>query len=185
MLSDNQGENSSVRMRTWCRCRASDRGVAPTGGMAPAKHDPDGGSCQSGDPDGPDRPIRTLCAHYGMTPTRNNRGVAHENGAIESTTGISRGPLTTLSCFVVRGILTISTTIAGLSTRLVGRRNRRNAKRLEVERPSLRPLPARRTTEHEEQRVTVTSHSGFTLRKPFYMVAVAPDWPPSACPPLR
>ncbi len=24
-----------------------------------------------------------LCAHYGMTPTRNNRGVAHENGAIE------------------------------------------------------------------------------------------------------
>jgi hypothetical protein len=25
-----------------------------------------------------------LCAHYGMQPTRNNRGVAHENGAIES-----------------------------------------------------------------------------------------------------
>jgi hypothetical protein len=24
-----------------------------------------------------------LCAHYGMTPTRNNRGVAPENGAIE------------------------------------------------------------------------------------------------------
>jgi hypothetical protein len=25
-----------------------------------------------------------LCAHYGMQPTRNNRGVAHENGSIES-----------------------------------------------------------------------------------------------------
>jgi hypothetical protein len=25
-----------------------------------------------------------LCAHYDMQPTRNNRGVAHENGAIES-----------------------------------------------------------------------------------------------------
>lgn len=24
-----------------------------------------------------------LCAHYGMTPTRNNRGVAHENGSVE------------------------------------------------------------------------------------------------------
>jgi hypothetical protein len=24
-----------------------------------------------------------LCAHYGMVPTRNNRGLAHENGAIE------------------------------------------------------------------------------------------------------
>jgi hypothetical protein len=24
-----------------------------------------------------------LCAHYGMAPTRNNHGLAHENGAIE------------------------------------------------------------------------------------------------------
>ena len=28
-----------------------------------------------------------LCAHYRMVPTRNNRGVAHENGAIESAHG--------------------------------------------------------------------------------------------------
>lgn len=28
-----------------------------------------------------------LCAHYGMEPTRNNRGLAHENGAIESPHG--------------------------------------------------------------------------------------------------
>ena len=28
-----------------------------------------------------------LCAHYGIQPTRNNRGVAHENGAIESAHG--------------------------------------------------------------------------------------------------
>src|SRR5215218_5598384 len=26
-----------------------------------------------------------LCAHYGMTPTRNNTGVAHENGTIEAS----------------------------------------------------------------------------------------------------
>jgi hypothetical protein len=29
------------------------------------------------------RCYEALCAHYGMTPTRNNPGVAHENGAIE------------------------------------------------------------------------------------------------------
>ena len=29
------------------------------------------------------RRYEELCAHYGMTPTRNNPGVAHENGAIE------------------------------------------------------------------------------------------------------
>ena len=26
-----------------------------------------------------------FCAHYGMEPTRNNRGVSHENGTIESS----------------------------------------------------------------------------------------------------
>lgn len=28
-----------------------------------------------------------LCAHYDMQPTRNNHGVAHENGSIESPHG--------------------------------------------------------------------------------------------------
>jgi transposase InsO family protein len=28
-----------------------------------------------------------LCAHYGMTPSRNNPGIAHENGSIESAHG--------------------------------------------------------------------------------------------------
>ena len=28
-----------------------------------------------------------LCAHYRMTPTRNNKGIAHENGSIESSHG--------------------------------------------------------------------------------------------------
>jgi len=34
------------------------------------------------------RRYEALCAHYGMEPTRNNRGVAHENGSIESRTAI-------------------------------------------------------------------------------------------------
>src|ERR1700744_2860690 len=33
------------------------------------------------------RRYEDLCAHYGMTPSRNNRGVAHENGVIESSHG--------------------------------------------------------------------------------------------------
>ena len=33
------------------------------------------------------RRFAALVAHYGMVPTRNNRGVAHENGAIESRHG--------------------------------------------------------------------------------------------------
>jgi hypothetical protein len=33
------------------------------------------------------RRYEELCAHYGMMPSRNNRGVAHENGSIESSYG--------------------------------------------------------------------------------------------------
>lgn len=33
------------------------------------------------------RRFAALVAHYGMVPTRNNRGVAHENGSIESRHG--------------------------------------------------------------------------------------------------
>jgi hypothetical protein len=33
------------------------------------------------------RRYEELCTRYGMTPSRNNRGVAHENGAIVSACG--------------------------------------------------------------------------------------------------
>lgn len=53
---------------------------------------------------------------------------------------------------------------------IVGRINARNGKRIDMERPSLRPLPARRTTDYEEVTLRVTSSGGFTLRKVFYTV---------------
>jgi hypothetical protein len=38
------------------------------------------------------RRYEALCAHYRMEPTRNNRGLAHENGSIESPHGhLKRG----------------------------------------------------------------------------------------------
>ena len=51
---------------------------------------------------------------------------------------------------------------------IVGRRNAHNRKRIEVERPSLAPLPKRRTADYEEKIVTVTSSGGFILRRVFY-----------------
>src|SRR5262245_63582308 len=53
---------------------------------------------------------------------------------------------------------------------MVGRRNARNRKRIEIERPLLKPLPERRTTDYEEARVQVTSSGGFMLRRVFYSV---------------
>ena len=116
------------------------------------------------------RRYEELCAHYGMTPSRNNRGVAHENGAIESAHGHLKKALR--DELLLRG----SRDFADLAAyrrfvdETVGRRNARNRKRIEIERPALKPLPESRTTDYEEARVLVTSSGGFMLRRVFYSV---------------
>src|SRR6202023_1091311 len=58
----------------------------------------------------------------------------------------------------------------GFIDEVVGRRNARNRKRIEIERAALKPLPDRRTADYEEARVLVTSSGGFILRRIFYSV---------------
>ena len=48
---------------------------------------------------------------------------------------------------------------------VVGRRNARLGPRIDLERAALQELPGRRTADYEETIVTVTSSSGFVLRK--------------------
>ena len=61
-------------------------------GCAPLQHRSDSLSAAFRNLDNDTRQDQTrrydaLCAHYRMEPTRNNRGVAHENGSIESPHG--------------------------------------------------------------------------------------------------
>ena len=116
------------------------------------------------------RHYEALCAHYGMQPTRNNRGVAHENGSIESPHGHLKQAIE--DALLLRGSRDFDTLDAyrRFIDEIVGRRNARNAKRLDLERSAVQSLPARRTTDYEETIVTVTSTSGFILRKVFYSV---------------
>jgi len=113
---------------------------------------------------------QALCAHYGMAPTRNNAGVAHENGSIEASHGHLKTALD--QALLLRG----SRDFADLAdyrrfvAEVIGRANAGRRKALDLERPILRPLPPRRTTDHEEALVTVTRNGGFLLRKVFYTV---------------
>ena len=112
----------------------------------------------------------TLCAHYGMVPTRNNTGIAHENGSIEGSHGHLKKAVE--DAVLLRG----SRDFADLALyrrfidEVVGRRNARNGKRIDVERAVLQNLPVRRTADYEDVSVTVTSSSGFILRRVFYSV---------------
>src|SRR5215469_8993795 len=73
-------------------------------------------------------------------------------------------------CYAVRASLTRSRPIAASSTSSSDGANARNRKRLDLERPSLQPLPEWRTTDYEEASVTVTKTSGFILKTVFYSV---------------
>lgn len=111
-----------------------------------------------------------LCGHYGMTATRNNAGIAHENGSIEGPHGHLKRAIN--DALLMRG----SSDFDGLAAyrrfvdEIVSRCNARNFKRIDIERAELQELPGRRTSDYEEVTVRVTSSGGFRLRKVFYTV---------------
>ena len=109
-----------------------------------------------------------LCAHYGMRPTRNTKGVAHENGSIESSHGHLKR--TVEDALLMRGSRDFVDLPAyrQLIDEVTGRHNAKHAARIDLERAVLRPLPVDRTADFEEVIVSVTSSSGFVLRKVFY-----------------
>jgi hypothetical protein len=111
-----------------------------------------------------------LCAHYGMTPTRNNLGVSHENGSIESSHGHLKKKLADALLLRASRDFEDLAQWRGFVDEIVARGNARNAKRIDQERLALKALPDRKTQDYEEVLVDVTSSSAFTLRKVFYSV---------------
>lgn len=109
-----------------------------------------------------------LMRHYDMTPSRNNPGVAHENGSIESPHGHLKKALE--DALLLRGSRDFDDLDAyrRFVDEIIGRQNANNRKRIELERPHLAELPKRRTADFEEKVVTVTSSGGFILRRVFY-----------------
>ena len=101
---------------------------------------------------------------------RNNRGVAHENGAIEGPHGHLKRAIA--DALLLRSSADFDDLIAyrRFIDEIISRRNARNAKRIDSERSALADLPNRRTSDYEEIVVRVTACGSFTLRKVFYTV---------------
>lgn len=99
----------------------------------------------------------TLCIDYGMEPTRNNRGIAHANGSIESRHGHLKVRLE--QALLLRGSRDFGDVEAWrrFIAQVVARHNARRRDRVDAGRPCLRPLPERRSTEYDEARVRVIS----------------------------
>ncbi len=76
-----------------------------------------------------------LCAHYGMEPTRNNTGVAHENGAIESAHGHLKKAVD--DALMLRGTRDFADLAAyrRFIDEIISRKNAQQSKRIAPERP--------------------------------------------------
>ncbi len=113
---------------------------------------------------------RELCAHYGMEATRNNRGVAHENGSIEGAHGHLKRRLA--DALALRGSRDFEDLDAyrRFVAETVGRANAHRSRAIEAEQATLQDLPRGRTVDYEPISVNITSSSGFGLRRVFYTV---------------
>lgn len=111
-----------------------------------------------------------LCAHYGMRPSRNNRGQGHENGAIESPHGHLKRAI--VQALLVRGSQDFDSVASYQHwlEDLVDKQNRHCQVKLEEERPGLRSLPSSQAADYTELFVRVTSSSTITVRLMVYTV---------------
>lgn len=111
-----------------------------------------------------------LCKYYGVKATRNNKGIAHENGAIEGPNGHLKRKLD--QQLILRG----NRDFANLEEyqqfidTIVAKINRQCRSRFNEERAHLSPLPKRRTNDFSEQFVKVTSSSTITVKRVIYTV---------------
>ena len=116
------------------------------------------------------RRYEDLCRHYQLLPTRNNPGLSHENGAIESPHGhLKRRIQQALLLRDSNDFCSLEDYQAFLDG-IVSKINRQCRVRWQEELQHLRALPKRRTHDYAEHRVLVSSSSTFDLRRTTYTV---------------
>jgi hypothetical protein len=111
-----------------------------------------------------------LCKHYHVTPTRNNKGVAHENGAIESPNGHFKRKVE--QQLLLRGHRDFAdlAKYEGFLECIVRAINKRCTTRFNEEREHLQTLPRQRTNDFSEQHVKVTTSSTINVKRVTYTV---------------
>jgi hypothetical protein len=111
-----------------------------------------------------------LCKHYGVKPTRNNKGIAHENGAIESPNGHLKRKLE--QQLLLRGSRDFSNLAEyeAFINLIVVKINRQCKARFDEEKLSLQTLPSRRTNDFSEHHIKVSSSSTISVKRVTYTV---------------
>jgi len=111
-----------------------------------------------------------LCAHYGTEPTRNNKGISHENGSIESPNGHLKNRID--QALMLRGSRDFDSVneYRDFVREIDLRTNRRLDKTFAEERAFLKPLPERKTCDYTVERARVCSSGTITIKQIPYSV---------------
>jgi transcriptional regulator with XRE-family HTH domain len=111
-----------------------------------------------------------ICDHYRMQPTRNNPGVAHENGSIESSHGYFKRRL--CQALYRRGRFEFESVAQyqAFIESVIAKLNAKCAQKFEVERSTLQSLPRYRTADYEILSSRVSVHSTISIRCILYSV---------------
>jgi hypothetical protein len=111
-----------------------------------------------------------VCSHYRLRPTHNNKGVAHENGIVESSHGHFKRKL--CQALFRRGSLDFESVSAyqAFIEQVIAKQNAKRTQKFEVEKALLQPLPRYRSPDYEVLSVKVTCYSTITVRSIIYSV---------------
>lgn len=111
-----------------------------------------------------------LMAHYHFTASRNNTGVAHENGVIESSNRHVKAQLE--QALRIRGSFdfTCREEYEAFVEQLPARRNKRIATAFKQEQRQLQPLPDSKSVNYAVEYVRVTRTSTITIKRVMYTV---------------
>ena len=116
------------------------------------------------------RRYQQLCRHYGMEPTRNNRGKGHENGAVESPHGHLKKRIR--QALLLRDSCDFNSVVAyeDFLADIVRKINARKQNKIEEERQHLQSLPLQRTVAYAELVVAVSTSSTILVKRVLYTV---------------
>ncbi len=113
---------------------------------------------------------KTFCDNYAMRATRNNPGVSHENGCVESPHGHLKRRIE--QALLLRGshdFHSIEQYQDFIDT-VVRQHNRRNAKAIQIERLALQPLPKNTGVDYTQASAVVSCASTIDVRRVTYTV---------------
>lgn len=111
-----------------------------------------------------------VCSHYRVRPTHNNKGVAHENGSVESPHGHFKRRL--CQALFRRGNFEFESVAAyqAFIAQVVAKQNAKRTQKFAVEQAVLQALPRYRSPDYEVLSVKVSCYSTITVRCILYSV---------------